>query len=455
MTRKMLVTVLSVVLIMTALAACSGGKDEPSTEGETPTNNGEATTQPSDETGNGEATSEIPEPEGDLTWFGLMGQDQFEDRVGQYLKEKFPKLNITYINQTDEQRLEQIITSGMEIDMYFSTAGELYEDYIPANLATDLTTLIEKHGIDLDTFDSAYLDQVKVDDKLHLLPISDSKFVMYYNKDIFDRFGVDYPTDGMTWDQALELSKKLTRNEGGQQYVGLWLSPKHYLRVAQNSANFVDPETNKATVNNDDWKFIFEKIFYNFSRDPGVQQKATERWLAHGDFIKDFTMGMYVYTTVWMNDAENSLPFNWDVVSVPTFEEYAGLSTQPLANFVGVSATSKKQDTAMQVVKYLVSEEYQTIISKKGMVTPLKTQSVRDAAFEDYEFADSKNVDAVYYGTPAPGRKITRYDELVIEEAFALDAIVEIVRGKLDVNTALRQAEEKANKLIQEQMASE
>ncbi|WP_108992116.1 extracellular solute-binding protein [Paenibacillus agaridevorans] len=450
MVRKMISMMVSLGLILTVLSACasnSGNNAEPSQS---------ASNTPSESAtpeGTNAGTGNPADLKADLTWFGLMGPEQFEERYNQYIKQKFPNINITYINQTDEQKLEQIIASGTQIDMFLSSAGELREDYVPANMALDLTPLLEKHDVDISTIEPAYLEPVKIDGNVNLLPITDNKFVMYYNKGIFDRFGVKYPWDGMTWDEALELSKQITRNEGGKQYIGLWMSPKHYLRVAQNSAGFIDPETNKATVYNDQWKFIFDNIFYNFTRDPGLQKRAGEEWLAHKDFNKEFLVGMYVYTSGWMQSADTSLAMDWDIAAVPTFKDMPEVNTQPYATYVGISALSKNQDAAMQVLKFLISEEYQTIISKKGMITPLTTQSVRDAAFADYPFASEKNIGALFYGKPAPSRVLTRFDELVIENALDQDAVRQIAMGKLDVNTALRNAEELANKLIQEQLA--
>lgn len=443
MVRKMMTTVLSTLMLLSVLAACGGNTDDSQNE--------EQTTTKAEETA---STNNPDEITADLTWFGLASPKDFEDRYGQYIKKKFPKVKITYINQTDDRRLEQVIASGTQIDMYLTSAGELREDYIPANMALDLNPLIKSHNIPVDTIEPAYLGPVTIDQKKYLLPVSDNKFVMYYNKSIFDKFGVPYPKDGMTWDEAIDLAKKITRNEDGKQYMGLWLSPKHYLRVAQNSAGFVDPATNKATVDNDEWKFIFQNIFYKLTRDPGVQQRATEKFFSHADFMKDSVIGMYVYTSGWMN-SEDSLPKDWDIASVPQFKEYPNLNTQTYATYVGISATSKQQDAAAEILKYLTSEEYQTVMSKRGMITPLLTQSVRDAAFSDYEFAQSKNIQALYYGKPAPSRPMTEYDELVIENAMQDDVIPEIARGKLDVNTALRQAQENSDKFIQEQIAKQ
>lgn len=443
--RKKMTALLSSVTVL-ALAACSSnpgttpGDPQPVKPTETDTQQNVISTNPAD-------------LKADITWFGLASENQFEDRYGQYIKEKFPNVKVTYINQTDERRMEQVIASGTQIDMYLASAGELREDWVPANLALDMEELIKKHNVDTNRIESAYFDQVTIDGKRYLMPITDNKFITYYNKDIFDRFGVDYPKDGMTWNEAYELSKKLNRFEGGKQYIGLWMSPKHYMRVAQNSAGMIDPATNKATVNNAQWKFLFDNIFHKFTQDPGIQRRANEKWLAHADFNKDFVVGMYVYTSGWMQSADTSLAMNWDIAAVPQFEEFPNLNTQPYATYVGITSTTAHKDVAMQIVKYLISDEYQTTMSKRGFITPLKTQSVRDAAFAEYPFAKDKNIQALYYGTPAPGRVMTQYDELVIEDALDQASVREIAKGKMDVNTALRQAEELANKLIQEQLS--
>jgi multiple sugar transport system substrate-binding protein len=56
------------------------------------------------------------------------------------------------------------------------------------------------------------------------MPVSTTSGALFHNKDLFDKFGVPYPKDGMTWDVLYELAKKMTRNEGGVQYKGFTFS---------------------------------------------------------------------------------------------------------------------------------------------------------------------------------------------------------------------------------------
>lgn len=54
-----------------------------------------------------------------------------------------------------------------------------------------------------------------------LLPFTINFYAFFYNKDVFDKLGVAYPKDSMTWDDVIELARKTTRNQDGVQYRGV------------------------------------------------------------------------------------------------------------------------------------------------------------------------------------------------------------------------------------------
>jgi multiple sugar transport system substrate-binding protein len=65
---------------------------------------------------------------------------------------------------------------------------------------------------------------------LYALPFSMNYGMTIYNKDIFDKFGIPYPKDMMTWNEMLDLGKKLTKLEQGVQYVGIDPGPIDQLK---------------------------------------------------------------------------------------------------------------------------------------------------------------------------------------------------------------------------------
>ena len=69
---------------------------------------------------------------------------------------------------------------------------------------------------------------------------------LFYNKEVFDLFGVPYPTDNMTWDDIIDLAKKTTGTRDGNQYVGLEFgSDTVDAALLQLSTTLTDPDTGR------------------------------------------------------------------------------------------------------------------------------------------------------------------------------------------------------------------
>jgi multiple sugar transport system substrate-binding protein len=54
------------------------------------------------------------------------------------------------------------------------------------------------------------LEPGQIDGKQYLLPKDYSPLAVYYNKDIFDKAKIDYPQEGWTWDDMLDIALDLT-----------------------------------------------------------------------------------------------------------------------------------------------------------------------------------------------------------------------------------------------------
>src|SRR5690606_21529535 len=118
----------------------------------------------------------------------------------------------------------------------------------------------KKHNLDLNRFEPEAIEALMAatqTNDLAGIPYTRHFYALYYNKDIFDKFGVDYPPDGMTWDQAYDLARKLTRMEDGIQYRGLNLVPVER-PASQLSLPYVDMNTKKTVINSDSWKRVME-----------------------------------------------------------------------------------------------------------------------------------------------------------------------------------------------------
>lgn len=66
------------------------------------------------------------------------------------------------------------------------------------------------------------LEPGQIDGTQYLLPKDYSTVAVYYNKTIFDTYGVDYPQEGWTWDDLLSIALDLTQDTDGDNAPDIW-----------------------------------------------------------------------------------------------------------------------------------------------------------------------------------------------------------------------------------------
>jgi multiple sugar transport system substrate-binding protein len=377
-------------------------------------------------------------------------QKKFIDPV----KAKYPYINIKYIKKVGGTAtdIDQLIASGQRIDIYYESVN-YFHTVINYQLAYDMTDLIKKHNIDLSSFEPTMLDYAKAmsNNGIYGLPVWSENVIMFYNKDLFDKFGQPYPKNGMTWDEALDLAKKMTRVDGGKQYVGFVASPAHTLRANQFSLTFLDPKTDKATINaTDKWKQLYQTYYVNPSSDPGYKSliQSLKNKLPYKDqFQVDRNLAMFAYLSQLDWAASRAEGMNWDIVSLPTFKELPNVGSSAYPFYWGVTAQSEHKDDAMLVIKLLTDKEYQTQQVRNATMTALKDEAIKKQFGQDSPYKD-KNLSAVFYNkyAPLPAKSMYEGDAQKPYE----DAVHQAALGEIDLNTLFRTIEESVNKTVEE-----
>lgn len=380
--------------------------------------------------------------------------ESWNERFGNALKEKFPNYTIEYIPKTDKVGLSELITAGQRIDIFWESIGGFSTYLLGHDLQYDMAELIEKHGIDVNRFEQTSIDAIKQisgEQRIYGIPVFNNTMVMYYNKDLFDKFGVEYPQDGLTWSEAAELSKRLTRFEDDNIYAGLSTSETHMLLMNQLSLPFVDPETQKATLDQDErWKTFYETVFVKPAQGSGYR----EYMQAHDNklpYRKEFLEAQDLAMFAWLSSIifvfpEEFSSMNWDVIAMPTFEDLPGIGSQAYPTYFSVTNMAENKDAAMEVIKYLVSDEMQTALSKMGVMPILDDEEIRSVFGSESMFAD-KNLAAAFYNEFAPISYKSDFDRTLVTP-YAKAAPRVVLEG--DDNTIFREYAEESNQKIAE-----
>src|SRR5439155_215825 len=81
---------------------------------------------------------------------------------------------------------------------------------------------LTRAGVDLACLDQTVLSFFTRGDALYALPKGYTPLLVVYNKDLFDRARIPYPTDDWTWDDFLRIAQRLTRDTDGDGVIDQW-----------------------------------------------------------------------------------------------------------------------------------------------------------------------------------------------------------------------------------------
>jgi len=380
-----------------------------------------------------------------------ISDELFEQKYRSLLKKNFPNVTFTKAG-TNIKLQDQLASTPPDLfDQGYTNLQELTN----LDLALNLDPLVAKYKVDLSRFDPHVLKDVRSysvnKNELLLIPFSIQPFVLHYNKDLFDKFGVPYPKANSTWQDLIELSKKLSRTDQGVAYRGLDAGLNVNRMQKQLSLPFIDKAGKSVVGSLPGWKTLYE----TYGNIYGVSGNFPEG-AKHGDgrkaFLETRSLAMYPHIvmltdTDFVQAAQSG--FNVGITTYPVFPDKPGVGTGLFGGGLAVNKLSKQQDLAFKVAMHYASDDVQKALSKMGFVTPLVSKDVRNALFEGNPLAAGIDLNAIYATRVADPYDRTDWDQLAFNIVNA--SMQPYFTGQVDLNSTLRDVDEKINKMVQEQ----
>lgn len=154
-----------------------------------------------------------------LTW-RYQPNDPFWLKVVEEYKSINPNVVLTLINVADNNSMEQkasaMLAGKQPLDIIW-TDSSVTQAMGKAGLLEPLTSYIKKDNFDLDSIFMSSKHDHMWNGELVGLPAIPMGYLIFYNKDIFDKAGVPYPKNDWTIDEFLDAAKKTT-NASLQQF---------------------------------------------------------------------------------------------------------------------------------------------------------------------------------------------------------------------------------------------
>ena len=254
------------------------------------------------------------------------------------------------------------------------------------------------------------------------IPFRSDFWVLFYNKDLFDAAGVEYPTNDMTWDQYAELAKKLTDKEKdiyGTHYH-TWLSTVANWAVCGTDYTLAD--------GNYDNLLYFYKLYQDLE-DYGACMSFADlkaSGLKYGAAFENGNIAMmpmgYWQVSTFINDIKaGTASLNWGIVAVPHAEGVAAGSS--FGNMTGVmmSAKSEKKDLAWEYMSWLCGPEGAKATASVGARPAWVSEEIAEAMASVEGFPADENSKAALLPTSVAmewpvGEKVPDIKTIVNEE---------------------------------------
>ena len=243
----------------------------------------------------------------------------------------------------------------------------LYSDYFE-----DLQPYLEKEGVNADdVFTEGMLaPYYRPDGKLEGMPLLENVFVLAYNKDLFDQFGVDYPTDDWTWDDLKEAAEKFVSGEGADATYGIvnhWVE-LNFALICEGGSPYSDDlqtlelNTPEVAAGLD----LFGELVQSKAMpdDTAAKSLPKEQLFVSGHAAM-YPLGGFETKLIAEEIGDN---FNWDVVSMPKVKD-GGTNNVMYATGYSMLNTAENKDAAWTFLKEVgyENEDMAEVTSRVGI----------------------------------------------------------------------------------------
>ena len=201
------------------------------------------------------------------------------------------------------------------------------------------------------------------------MPFRSDFWVLYYNKDLFDAAGVEYPSNDMTMEEYDALARKMTSGEGDQKVYGCHY---HTWRSAVSLFSILDGEHTIIDGNYDFMKPTYDMIIAQqndgICMDYGYLKTSSLHYSAafENQQCAMLNMGSWFIATLqtYMKDAETK--FNWGIAKYPHPAGAPAGSTLGTVTSLAINVDSPKAEAAADFINWCVSAEGAEAIAKTG-----------------------------------------------------------------------------------------
>ena len=283
------------------------------------------------------------------------------------------KVEIQNITNADyKTKLTTMMASDSEPDIIFTWQLGYLENFVNGDKVISIQKYLDEDEDWKNSFNGGILEPLTYDGEVYAIPTQQSTAIMYYNKAIFDKYGLEVPT---TYDEYVQVCDTLKEN--GVTPVALastaddaWLVSQYIQQLSdgikgEDIFNSIKDGTGKW---NDEGmveagKLFQEEVNKGYFEDgfTGVSREEAQLQFANGQTAMYFN-GCWEISNLDKKEnvaeAENISCFLMPAVN----EEYAGVEVGSVDASYAITKNCKNVDAAVALLKYMTNEESTSLL---------------------------------------------------------------------------------------------
>jgi multiple sugar transport system substrate-binding protein len=290
----------------------------------------------------------------------------------------------------------------------FAMDAPLFPDWLSRDALQSLQPYIDKDPATVEGLYPASLKAYKTDKGYFGLPRDFQTIVLYYNKALFDKAGVKYPTADWTWDDLKAAAKKLTLKDAKGKVTQWGFSPDLYdiegfmsSLVWSYGGEIVSPDAKKTLIadKREPWKLVWSMI----RDDQSIP--STDMAAQYGSDLFVAGKSAMITSGHWSVPDYSQLPFGWDVVPMP--KGPAGRATSVNSAGFVMAKKSANPDAGWAWIQFILSKDGQTKLAQLGFAIPARKEIAESQAFlgQTVKIDHKMFLDAIEYAHVKPGFK--------------------------------------------------
>ncbi len=322
-------------------------------------------------------TGTTKELKGEITFstWGSLEEKKVNEDIIKVFEKKYPgtKVNLSYIPDEYTTKIDTMFLGKNAPDVIYGHP-KFFAKWASQGLLMDLTERFNETPelLDSSKFNTKLYEAFKYEGKNISTVNGADTLLIYYNKDLFDKAGVDYPNANWTWEDFANAAKKLTVTENGKttQY-GFSVDGGYSLTEAFMFSNggawfddmnnpkevkFNSPETVQALQ-------LMQDMIYKYKCSPSSSDKEVLGGSFDSGKIAMTIDG--VWSVVYRKKIKD---FKWDLADIPVT---AGKERKTPSLYAGyaIPKSSKNPELAWEFAKFMQSDDAQELLASSGLIT--------------------------------------------------------------------------------------